>query len=130
MPPVDTTIAHKSSRAEDWRSIAIRGLVRFAFALCCAMVLLMAVHGDEHGRRPRFVWKSAEDTIKVAALQTHDHTSSRAANAGGSEAALAIQPPTPPFSGPRTAKPTGARDVAARTANYLIPFANGPPTQG
>jgi hypothetical protein len=130
MLSVAPATAHKLSRPGDWRSVAVRGLARLTFAICCAMVLLMAVHGDEHGRRPRFVWRSAEDTIKVAALQVHDHTPSRSADAGGSQSALTLLSPIPSFSGFGAAKQPASRNVAAKTANYLIPFANGPPTLG
>ena len=42
---------------------------RVLFALCCAIVVFMAVHGDEHGRRPRFVWQSAIEASKATVVR-------------------------------------------------------------
>lgn len=101
--------------------------IRILFALCCAIVVLMAVHGDERGRRPRFVWQSFENTIKVVKLQTIGDRTGSAADVA--PAAVALVAAVMPLASP----PSPVRKWVAATKNqaikaaYLLPFGNGPP---
>lgn len=103
--------------------------VRLAFVLCCAMVILMTVHGDDRGRRPRFVWRSFEDTIKIAKLQTIGDRTGDAADVAPPAVALiaAVVPLASSLSLVREWAAT-AKNQAAKAA-YLLPFGNGPPSR-
>lgn len=101
---------------------------RVLFALCCAVIVFMAVHGDEHGRRPRFVWRSAEDTIKVAQLQTTDHNRT-GVPLGATPPAIAAE--TDVGSLPLPSGLARASNFAISrlpdASRYLLPFSIGPP---
>lgn len=104
-------------------------IARLGFVICCAMVLLMAVHGDEHGRRPRFVWRSFEDTIKVTkAVLSTDRTGDAADIAPPSLAIVAEMIEVPSRVTIRHVSAALADRTAAR-ASYLLPFSNGPPAR-
>lgn len=119
------------SRRSPSRPVRAPGwLARLTFVLCGLIVIFMAVHGDEHGRRPRFVWQSSEQTVKAAMLEALDPSARRPA---------AVTPPSIFFSLAPAAlfrAPTGLSPVRpaafvhpARAAAYLNPFANGPPSR-
>lgn len=115
-------IRRKEIGVADW-------LLRLTFVLCGAIVIFMAVHGDEHGRRPRFVWKSHEETIKVSILQSHDALDRQAADTG--KPILALEMASAPAlhavgSRARAAVPNST----ARRIAYLTPLPNGPPARG
>jgi hypothetical protein len=103
-------------------------LMRLTFVLCGGMVLLMAVHGDEHGHRPRFVWHSVEDTIRVAALETPMPTG-RPSLGAIPPSAISRAIPTRPLLASRglLSSWTASPRRPARLTAYLLPFANGPP---
>lgn len=119
----DITPHERPARRQD---IGIVG--RLLFALCCAVIVFMAVHGDEHGRRPRFVWRSAEDTIKVAQLQTTDHNRT-GVPLGATPPAIAAE--TDVGSLPLPSGLTRASSFAISrlpdASRYLLPFSIGPP---
>jgi hypothetical protein len=90
----------------------------------------MTLHGDEHGHRPRFVWQSFEDTIRLATLDTL--APSRRPSLGAVPPAAIFQlfssapflvSPHPLSSGIAASRPP------VRMASYVIPFPNGPPAR-
>lgn len=91
----------------------------------------MAIHGDEHGRRPRFVWQSSEPTIKIATLHAPEPLARRAADKAPPPAlpnVVSTALPVSPWS--RPAAWYMALRHPAKLAAYLRPFANGPPSRG
>ncbi|MEN6542921.1 hypothetical protein [Parvibaculum sp.] len=102
--------------------------LRILFALCCAVVVFMAVHGDEHGRRPRFVWQSAIEASKAAILQTTDVKREGAALGAGPHLAAIMAPPgvLPAAAEMRDFRPARL-EQAAPARPYLRPFSNAPP---
>jgi hypothetical protein len=120
----------KDARTDSTRHPALGWLARFTFVLCGAMVLFMAVHGDEHGRRPRFVWQSYEQTVKAAMLQAVEPFARRTADAGPRSSSIHLFLADLPL-GPRRRpllRPTPQPRLATPPA-WLLPFANGPPAQ-
>jgi len=102
--------------------------LRILFAICCAIVVFMAIHGDEHGRRPRFVWQSAVDASKAAILQTADVKREGATLGASSGFAAIVNPPgiLPAVAKLRDFRPARPEN-AAPASPYLRPFSNAPP---
>lgn len=101
---------------------------RVLFALCCAIVVFMAVHGDEHGRRPRFVWQSAIEASKAAILQTTDVKGDGTAFGSAPAFTTIANPPgiLPAVAELRDFRPARL-DNSAPASPYLRPFSNAPP---
>lgn len=105
--------------------------LRILFAICCAIVVLAAVHGDEHGRRPRFVWQSAVEASKAAVLQTTD-VKREGATLGASPRFATISNPLgilPAVADLRDFRPDRSENMAPASP-YLRPFSNAPPIRG
>lgn len=125
-------ILRKDARPDSSHRPGLRWIARLTFVLCGAMVLFMAVHGDEHGRRPRFVWQSYEQTVKAAMLQAVVPSARRTADAGPRSSSSAIHVfladlPLGPRKRPLS-RPAPQPGMATPPA-WLLPFANGPPAQ-
>jgi hypothetical protein len=103
----------------------LRSLARLIFVLSCLTVLLMAVHGDEHGRRPRFVWKSAEETMKPVLALAQDRADAGLPKIAGGDAALALPMPIP--AAPRLWRARAEKPRLPLRAARLRPYAIGPP---
>lgn len=131
-------LANANTQSAQLRPLKCRGLpsarrtqaewaFRILFVLCCAMVVFMVVHGDDHGRRPRFVWRSFEDTIKVEKLQTSgDRTDDSVDVAPPVFAIAADMPDLAPHASSVRDQAFSGRGFARRPA-YILPFGNGPP---
>ncbi|MBI1261317.1 MAG: hypothetical protein GC184_06305 [Rhizobiales bacterium] len=103
---------------------------RLVFALCYATIFFMAVHGDENGRRPRFVLTDVEteDAIKSAVLETDKHKKTAEGTVSNSPTSAVVS-----VSGAahRRAGVTNASALwisSLREAKaYVLPFSIGPP---
>jgi hypothetical protein len=128
---ISPPIVRKDDGTDSTRHPGLGWLARLTFVLCGAIVLFIAVHGDEHGRRPRFVWQSYEQTVKAAMLQAVEPFARRTADAApGSSSSVHVFLADLPL-GPRgrpLLRPTPQPRLATAPA-WLLPFANGPPAQ-